>query len=515
MSLAAANKKFREGKHQEAADLYEKLLALDPDNVEALHNLGVIAASHYKQLDTAIDLISRSLSLQPNHPERINNLAIILEKQGHLSEARELLESALKHDPNHSASHYTLGSILYTQEFLSEAENALNNAIKYNSKNHLAYNLLGVIYQDQGLFDKAADMYRKAIKADHEYCDPYYNLSNIKKFSKNDKDLKTLQKFASRIKTLNNPIFAKIFYALGKAYHDLGNDHLAFENFSKANQCDRKNLGYDKQVNEGRLQQIAEIFSPEFIAQHESLACQSKVPVFIVGMPRSGTSLIEQILASHPEVHGAGERPELNQLANNIGILTTPNIPYPECLTLLNDALCTHIGEEYLTALQTLAPKATHIIDKMPANFMLIGLIHLIFPNAKIIHCVRDPIDTCFSCFRTNFTSGHEYSNDLEDLGSIYLQYVTLMEHWKKVLPSKILDVEYESMVNDTEQQISNILEYLDLPWSDECLNYRENNRIVKTASVWQVHQPTYTTSISGWKKYASHLQPLIEALTP
>ncbi len=512
MSIEAAGEKFKAGKLQEAAAIYEKSLILEPNNPDALHNLGVIAAQ-FQRPDIAIELIRRSLIHRPNYPEGLKNLALILKQQGKLKDAKQLLHSALSLDPKNSIYHYQLGSILYQQELLTEAENAVNIAIQYDSKNHLAYNLLGVILQDQGLLEKAIKMYRKAIRLSPDYYDAYYNLSNIKKFSKNDSDLKNLKNISSKIKTIDNPNTAKIFYSLGKAYNDINNYSAAFEYFLKANQCDRKNFEYNRKSEEDKLKQIANIFNKQFITQHETVACQSKTPVFVLGMPRSGTSLVEQILASHPQIHGAGERNELSQLASDVTKFTSTNTSYPESLALLNDEICRDIGEEYLKSLQKTSSDSDYIIDKMPSNFMLIGLIHLVLPNARIIHCVRDPIDTCFSCFRTNFTIGHNYSNSLEDSGSYYQHYLALMNHWRNVLPSKILDIEYESLVNETEKNTRNMLEYLGLPWNDACLNYYKNNRTVKTASAWQVRQPIYSSSIKGWKKYEAQLQPMIQAL--
>jgi tetratricopeptide (TPR) repeat protein len=512
MSIKAAGEKFKAGKLQEAAVMYEKFLALEPNNPDALHNLGVIAAQ-FQRPDIAIELIRRSLIHRPNYPEGFKNLALILKQQGNLKDAKQLLHSALSLDPKNSICRYQLGSILYQQKLLIEAENTINIAIQYDSNNYLAYNLLGVILQDQGLLEKAIKKYRKAIRINPDYYDAYYNLSNIKKFSKDDSDLKSLKNISSKIKTIDNPNTAKIFYSLGKAYNDINNYSAAFECFLKANQCDRKFLEYNRKSEEGMLKKIASIFSKKFITQHENSACQSKTPVFVLGMPRSGTSLVEQILASHPQINGAGERMKLYQLASNITKFTSTNTAYPESLALLNDEICRDIGEEYLMSLQETSSDSDYIIDKMPSNFMLIGLIHLVLPNAKIIHCVRNPIDTCFSCFRTNFTIGHNYSNTLEDLGSYYQHYLALMSHWRNVLPSKILDIEYESLVNDTEKNTRSMLEYLGLDWNDACLNYHENNRTVQTASAWQVRQPIYNSSIRGWKNYEAHLQPLIQAL--
>jgi hypothetical protein len=226
-------------------------------------------------------------------------------------------------------------------------------------------------------------------------------------------------------------------------------------------------------------------------------------------MLRSGTTLIEQILASHPDIHGAGELTTLDGLAKKAKLLSLDILDWKEALIALRK-----LGQEYLDQVWKLAPDARYITDKMPGNYGHLGLIHLMLPNAKIIHAVRDPMDTCFSCYSIRFTLGHEYSYDLGTLGRQYQRYSKLMKHWHNVLPAgRILDVRYEDNISDPEREARRILEYLGLPWDPVCLKFYESGRAVRTASVAQVRKPIYSSSVARWKRFENHLEPLLEAI--
>jgi hypothetical protein len=231
-------------------------------------------------------------------------------------------------------------------------------------------------------------------------------------------------------------------------------------------------------------------------------------------MPRSGTTLVEQILASHPLVHGAGELEELNQIVLDHRNAAGQTIRYPDFVPELSRSDLTGIGERYLTAVRRRAPEGERMTDKMPSNFFFVGLIHLALPNAKVIHTIRDPLDTCISCFSKLFTHGQHFSYDLGELGRYYKRYERLMAHWRRVLPpGKVLDVRYEDVVADLETQARRILAYCELPWDDRCLSFHETDRPVRTASVTQVRQPIYKSAVGRWREYEEFLGPLLEAL--
>jgi len=259
-----------------------------------------------------------------------------------------------------------------------------------------------------------------------------------------------------------------------------------------------------------------ETFSKEFLSERLGSGCQSDAPIFIVGLPRSGSTLIEQILASHPDVEGTHELPDLGRVARSVGLGRDDRKAYPQVVPLLDDAELAGLGEEYLRRTerhrQSDKPRFT---DKLPNNFVHVGLLSLILPNARIINAKRHPLDSCLGSFKQLFARGQPFTYDQFELAEFYLEYQRVMEHWHEVLPGKVLDVQYENVVDDLETEVRRILEYCELPWNDACLRFYENERAVKTASSEQVRQPIYATSKHLWRQYERHLGPLIEILEP
>jgi len=254
-------------------------------------------------------------------------------------------------------------------------------------------------------------------------------------------------------------------------------------------------------------------FGAEFFARTDRAGSQSELPVFIVGMPRSGTTLVEQILASHPMVHGAGELDYMRRIMQTLPERLGVQRPIPECAANIDTALAERIAEEHLQHLREHSASALRITDKTPSNFLRLGLIALLFPKARIIHCQRDPLDTCLSCYFLRFGQGQAFAYDLDDLGRYYRDCARLMEHWRRVLPSPLLEVPYEALVADQEGWSRRLIAFLGLDWDDRCLAFYRSERQVKTASVWQVRQPVYASSIGRWRRYAKHLGPLFAAL--
>ena len=243
-------------------------------------------------------------------------------------------------------------------------------------------------------------------------------------------------------------------------------------------------------------------------------ANRSKLPVFIVGMPRSGTSLVEQILASHPQVCGAGELEDAHGMTVTLATMLGGKIAYPACLTSAKRRHLDELAQRYLAKLSKFSRTAMRVTDKMPHNFMALGLIELLFPGAHIIHCKRDPVDTCLSIYGLEFNTNHPYADNLEHLGAYYLEYLRLMEHWKTVLSVPILEVQYEELVADQEGVSRQMVEFCGLPWDVRCLNFHQAERVVTTHSYDQVRRPIYKQSVARWKNYESHLAPLIAALS-
>jgi Sulfotransferase family len=268
-------------------------------------------------------------------------------------------------------------------------------------------------------------------------------------------------------------------------------------------------VAYEEGLALGLFDRIEAVFTPELIAAKSGAGDTSPMPIFVLGMPRSGTTLIEQIIASHPMVQGAGELRTLHEVV--LKVLTDP---YPECAPALSAAALCSIGERYIAEVRKLAPSGERVTDKMPSNYYFAGLIHLALPNAKIIHTVRDPIDTCVSCFSKLFASPQNHTYDLAELGRYYKRYERLMAHWRGVLPAgRILDVCYENVVADLEGQARRIISHCQLPWDDRCLSFHETTRPVRTASATQVRRPIYKTAVGRWHAYEEQLEPLLKAL--
>jgi hypothetical protein len=301
-----------------------------------------------------------------------------------------------------------------------------------------------------------------------------------------------------------------LHFALAKARDDLGRHAEAFEHWRAANAIKRRLVAYDECMFLGMLDSLARVFTPELIASRCGAGDPSDIPVFVVGMPRSGTSLVEQIIASHPEAYGAGEKMYLHYLLGQN--FAGPDFP-AHFADVRPDALRT-MGSLYVTRLKADAPKARRIVDKLTANFMLCGLVRLILPNAKIIHVRRDPLDTCFSCYTNLFAQNIDYSYDLGELGRYYRAYQDLMAHWHDVLPDgAILDVSYEALVGDFEREARRIVAHTGLEWNEACLAFHRTERVVHTLSAAQVRQPLYSRAVGRAAPYAVFLEPLRKAL--
>jgi hypothetical protein len=302
-------------------------------------------------------------------------------------------------------------------------------------------------------------------------------------------------------------------FALGKIYEDLGDYNKSFKFISEANQLKRKSYEYSIQDDRVYFQRIKKVFSPDFLASHAGSGNKDRTPIFIVGMPRSGTTLVEQILASHPMVFGAGELTVLVELAENVCRKGGTRTKYPECLSGFDADAFAEMGTDYLERVREFSQDATYITDKLPHNFLYVGLIKLILPNAKIIHCSRNPMDNCLSIFKTEFAVEHKYAYDMVELGGYYNLNSDLMAYWNKVLPGFMYRLVYEDLVSDQQRQTRELLQFCSLPWDEACLNFDKTERRVRTASLVQVRQPIYKDSVELWKRYEMQLEPLRKAI--
>jgi hypothetical protein len=383
-------------------------------------------------------------------------------------------------------------------------------ALAINPDHAEALNNLGNACKVQGRFDEALAYYGRAIAQRPDYAETHFNRSEIKSFRPGDADLAALELLAAGYDgPANKAVY--IHFALAKALEDTGDYVRAFDHLRRGNALKRRQIDYHETAVLGLFKRTAGVFDGGLPGRVRGVGDPSSIPVFVVGMPRSGSTLIEQILASHPQIHGAGE---LEHLENAVAMLRggDPALPYPECLPALDGATLRGLAQAYISKLPAVG--ALRIVDKSPGNFFRIGLIRLIFPNARIIHTKRHPIDTCVSCFSRLFTSGVSYSYDLSELGRYYRGYTELMAHWRTVLPTDaILDVSYEDVIDDLEGQARRLIDYCGLSWDERCVSFHRTKRTVKTASAVQVRQPLFRGSVQRWRRYEDRLGPLLSEL--
>jgi tetratricopeptide (TPR) repeat protein len=374
------------------------------------------------------------------------------------------------------------------------------------------YYWLGILFQTMGKFERATNYLQQAARLNPEFAFAWYRLSLDRNFHPSDEQLEMLeQQFTRRTKTgVLDDQLVSLDFTLGR-FHEQRNDHVsALKYYQHGNNIKAKHNRFDKDLHESQIDNVIETFNPEFFSHRRDWGNTSNVPVFIIGMPRSGTTLIEQILSAHPLIHGAGELRLMLELASSLNSdqQSSPK-SHTRRVAALNQQQVMDIALEQLEQMHSLAPEASHVVDKLPGNYFRLGLIRLLFPKAKIIHCQRDPMDTCWSCYQQNFEEGLNFTNNLENLGHAYRGYRRLMAHWQRMFPNQILDIRYEDLVQDPETVSQELLQHCGEQWQPQVLDFQKHDRPVNTASLWQARQPIYQSSIGRWKSYRKFLKPL------
>jgi len=501
------------GRQAEAEACLRLAIQIRPDFAEAHNNLGSTLMNQGWFAESDISL-RRALEIKPDYAEAQNNLGSSLMYQDRLTEAEVCLRQVLLAAPDFAEAHANLSCTLLKQGRFDEAEASLQRALEINPDFAEAYRNQSSILMEQGMFTAAEACLRRALEIKPDFAEARFSMAQIRKVKVDDKNLAELITVEEAVRngtmSLPDKDLPYLHFALGKSYDDIGEYQKAFPHFIEGCRLKRTTLGYDPDKTAQDFAEITRNFDATTIDRLRGGGNFSHLPIFVLGMPRSGTTLIEQIVASHPEVHGAGELHDLMGIVRR----DIASAAFPENLRLLDRARITAWGTEYVSGLQRRAPDAQRITDKAPANFFAIGLIHAMLPNAKIIHVNRNPVDTCLSCFSKLFTFGQEHTYDLSELGRYYVGYAKLMEHWRRILPSgAFLDVRYEDIVADQEGQARRIIEYCGLEWNDDCLDFHKNKREVRTASMSQVRQPIYKSSVERWRSYENFLGPLFDAL--
>ena len=537
---------LRAGKrYDEALAAYRQALRVRPDFADALSNMGT-ALREAGRLTDAETAYRRADELQPDSPSILNNLALALKEAERFDEAAALLTRSARADPSNARTQTYLALVSLEQSQPAPAAAAAARAVALAPDDAEALNALGLVRLEQqdspaalalfhravtlkpdladahnnignvlkenGAFAAAREAYGRSIALDPREAAYYGNLADAGTFGKDDPRLAPMEALAAAPRPLAQTGLCRLNFALAKAYDDLGRFDEAFACMQRGNAIKRGRIAYDESHSMGLFDRIGATFDRNPRRGGDG-GCASSLPVFVIGMPRSGTTLIEQILASHPAVHGGGELGDFSRL--------TAALPgagrgfrYPEDILALTADARRGLGEAYMQALRARAPGAERITDKMPANFLFVGLIHLVLPNARIVHVMRDARDTCVSCYSKLFAAEQNFTYDLGELGRYHRKYAGLMDHWRKWLPAGVmLDVRYEDVVADMEGQARRIIAHCGLAWDDRCLAFHKTDRPIKTASVAQVREPIYRKALDRWRNYEGHLAPLLDAL--
>jgi tetratricopeptide (TPR) repeat protein len=501
----------RQARHAEAEAAYRRAISLKPDYPQAHNNLSNTLLD-LGRLEEAEHALRQAIALFPRLPEAHSNLGNVLRARGRLAESEASCRNAVALNPNYAEAHCNLGSALKDQGRLVEAEVAYRKAIALMPDFAIAYNNLGATLKDMGRLAEARQAVEEAIAL--EPCNPLYwlNLCDAKRFVVGDPHVSAMEKLTRDIQSSPDRPQIELHFALAKAYDDIGEWEASYRELQAGNAMKRRHVVYDEGAMMELFHRVETVFTPELVRSRGGGGEGSSRPIFIVGMPRSGTTLVEQILASHPKVHGAGELPVFGDLVDRT-MSSHVGPAYPEAMSTLSRERLQQFGNNYVSALLELAPSAERVTDKLLSNFLYLGLVHLALPNARIVDVVRDPIDTCWSCFSKLF-DGLPFTYDLAELGRYYRAYRRLMEHWHRVLPpGTILTLHYESVVADLDGEARRLIAHCGLPWNERCLSFHETARPVRTASATQVRQPIYRSAIGRARFHEQFLAPLRAAL--
>ena len=486
---------------------FNKAIELKPDYDEAYFNLGV-AFHQTGQLGEAINCYERAISIKHAYPTAHNNLGLIALSQGQLDNALKSFEWAVAYSPEYAEAHNSLGAALQELKQFEKAKVSFKKAVALNPQYAQGLHNLAILSEIINLPNEASEYYEKALAVEPNYAEAYRNQSRTKKYKKNDPQIAQMQSIYSN-DNLSISDKVHINFALAKVNEDLGNQKDFFKHLDEGSRLRKKQLNYNINETEEFHSSLIRLFSEDQPKIKQlSLDPLDIRPIFIVGMPRSGTSLVEQIISSHHSVHGAGE-------LNNFKNVVTPALKnYIGNLTnTINEDDLLSIRKNYIKSLMDLNVSEKIITDKMPVNFRMIGLILTAIPEAKIIHLTRNPKATCWSNYKHYFANENGFTFDQEDLARFFILYQELMGFWHKSFPNKIHDISYERLTTHQEDETQKLLKYCELDWDNNCLNFHKNTRAVHTASASQVRQKMYQGSSDAWKKYEKFLQPLIMGL--
>jgi tetratricopeptide (TPR) repeat protein len=489
------------GERTAAVASYRRALELSPGSLEALQHLGDLL-SELGEGEEALAVRRRAVELDPQRADRHNDLGSVLFDLRRLDEATGAFHAALALQRESPRALLGLAGTMRMRGRAVEAEEICRSALALQPENVEGLSLLGELHSDRGQFAQARELFERALAINPALPSVYCSLVTNRRMTSTDSLwLERVEALLARPLPLGHEIGLR--YALGKYFDDLGRYDEAFDSYRRANELSaRHKPKYQREKLAQRVGRIIGTFDAKFLSERRADGSDSELPVLIIGMPRSGTSLAEQILASHPQVFGGGE---LRFWEGAFGVFEAERAAGVSAAEVLPV-----FARDYLERVRALSGSASRVIDKMPANFLYAGLIHAALPRARIIHMQRHPLDICLSIYSQNFFRMGSYANDLEDLAHYYSQYLRIMDHWRSVLPGgAILEVPYEELIADQEGWTRRMLEFSGLPWDPVCLNFHNTERIVITASRWQVRQKITRASAGRWRNYEKHLAPI------
>jgi tetratricopeptide (TPR) repeat protein len=465
-----------------------------------------MARSRYGE---ALRWIDALLNFAPMHATGLAAKAMALKKLDRLEPALEAAERAIAAAPENAEAHNAHGLILQALGRPAEARAAYDRATGLpGTAAEQALINQAILLMEQGetaaaeaAFDGVTTLFPRSASA-------WFNRADVRKFEPDDPALHAMRTLLDSGEDIAVNDRMLLHFALGKAYLDIGDSARALGHLDEGNRMKRATISYDPAAVSQWMSNVAAMFTPELLARLAGAGPESPVPVFVVGMPRSGTTLVEQILASHNAIHGAGELGHIQGMVTGLG-------EFPAFVETLTPEQLRQLGQSYLDKVVPLARgEKRHVVDKMPVNFVYAGLIRMILPEARIIHCRRDPVDTCLSCYSKLFGAEQSFSYDQTEVGLFHRDYQKLTAHWREVLPAThFLEVDYEAVVDDVQAQARRMLEFLGLDWDPACVDFHKTKRPIKTASVNQVRRPVYRSSAGRWKRHAAQLGPLLAAL--
>ena len=506
---------FKEGKYNQTLKAFDKLLSQGIVGDDLLNLAGM---AHFKlgHREKAMELVKQAIKRNPGNAMLHNNLGNIYWLSGYWDEAAESTRKALQLQPDNSAIAYNLGQIYAELDRRDDAVEALKLAVEKAPGNHKAVHRLGVVHAQFGEKDDAVSCFEKVLEMEPRFVPAYFELVKAKKATPKDKDLQKNILALTRAVGLPDDRKATLYFALAEMCRNGGDEDAAFRWYERANMT--VDVTFDRSDFSARVDELMSAYDADWFKSLPETTGSRRQPdgprmIFVVGMPRSGTSLTEQILSAHSEVFGAGELTAIRDIEKRLRKRSDETVSVSTMLENLDEQALAQARQFVFNRLPGTALQFQNVIDKLPMNMLQLGLIATLFPDAAVIHCRRHPLDVILSCYFQNFLRGNAYAFNLQHLAHVYVESERLMQHWHEVLPIDIHSQSYEALTQNPESEARSLLAYAGLDWEDTVLSPESNTRAVKTASGWQIREGIHTDAVARWKRYREHLDPAVRIL--